>query len=266
MTPENTKMLQAEITRAHEFAQAGQMGLAVKFFDVAREMAHVFADPAALGQVISKEKSGLSNERQRYREINFEHGAGEGRVPLLLLGDSLGLPRSEQISGKYRGAETTYGWMLGYQAHPFHPTAVCQRYFTTDDAVRVLTEDPTLAQTKHAVIHLGLNDCANRRFLEHERLALSLLNDDLRQQIVGFAQTYQKTILKRLPERHYVCLDRFRSNLDLICALLRKGGAEKIILTTVILPPSKFWHATHGMNAECKFCQLQYGSAVCCSA
>ncbi|MBU2868072.1 SGNH/GDSL hydrolase family protein [Pacificibacter marinus] len=262
MTPENTQMLQVEITRAHEFAQAGQMGLAVKSFDIAREMAHVFADPAALEQVISKEKSGLSNERQRYRAINFEHGAGEGRVPLLLLGDSLGLPRSEQISGKYRGAETTYGWMLGYQAHPFQPTAVCQRYFTTDDAVRVLTEEPALAQTKHAVIHLGLNDCANRMFLEHERLALSLLKDDLRQKIVGFAQTHRQAILRELPGRHYVSADRFRSNLDLICMLLRMGGTDKIILTTVILPPSKFWHATPGVNANFASYNMEVMSAV----
>jgi lysophospholipase L1-like esterase len=262
MTPENTKILQAEITRAHDFAQAGQVSLALKFFDMAREMMHAFADPVALEQVIAKEKSGLSKERQRYRTINFEHGAGEGRVPLLLLGDSLGLPRADQISGKYRGAETTYGWMLGYQTHSLQPTAICQRYFTTDDAVRVLTEEPALAQTKKAVIHLGLNDCANRMFLEHERLALSLLKDGLRQQIVRFAQTYRKAILKELPGRHYVTADRFRSNLDLICALLRQGGTKKIILTTAILPPSKFWHSTPGMNANFAKYNMEVLSAV----
>lgn len=262
MTPENTQLLQDEITRAHEFAQANQMGLAVKSFDLAREMAHVFADPTALEKVITKEKSGLSKERQRYRAINFEHGAGEERVPLLLLGDSLGLPRSDQISGRYRGAETTYGWMLGYKAHPFQPTAVCQRYFTTDNAVRALTEEPALAQTKHAVIHLGLNDCANRMFLEHERLALSLLSEDLRQQIVGFAQAHRHAILKSLPGRHYVTADKFRTNLDLICALLRQGGTEKIILTTVILPSSLFWHFTPGINANFAKYNIEVLSAV----
>lgn len=250
MTPENRETLQAEITRAETFAAAGHITLAVKSFDLAREMAHVLADPAALRTAIAREKTGLSGERDRYRKINFDHRAGEGRKPLLILGDSLGLPRSDRMAGSYKGAENTYAWMLGYETHGYQPTSICQRYFTTADALSVLAAEPALAQTGTAIIHLGLNDCANRMFLEHERLALSLLKPGLRDQIVGFARQHRRAILRHLPSRHYVDPDAFRRNLDVLVATLRKGGCAKIVLTTVILPPSRSWAGTPGVNAN----------------
>lgn len=248
MKADHQSALQAEINRAASMAAAGQMSLAVKSFDLAREMAHVWADPDTLETVIIREKSGLAGERDRYRKINFDHGTGEGRVPLLILGDSLGLPRADRMGGTYKGAENTYAWMLGYEVHQYQPTAICQRYFTSDDALSVLTGEPALTQCKAAIIHIGLNDCANRMFLEHERLALSLLPAELRDQIVGFARTYRRAILTGLPSRHYVDVDRFARNLDLLVDRLQRGGCTRILLSTIILPPSRSWPGTPGVN------------------
>jgi len=250
MTPDHQSALGAEITRAHALAQAGQMTLAVKSFDLVREMTHVWADQVELAAITAREHSGLSNERDRYRAINFKHGAGEARTPLLILGDSLGLPRSDRMQGPHKGAENTYGWMLGYEVHGFQPTVLCQRYFTTADALAQLQKEQSLCAVDAAIIHLGLNDCANRIFLAHERHALSLLSADVREQIVGFARQYRRAILTHLPGRHYVSVEMFSSHLDLIVALLRAGGCGRILLTTIILPPSRSWPATPGVNAN----------------
>lgn len=250
MTPEHTETVSQEIARATALAADGQMTLAVKSFDLAREMAHIWADPAGLDKVTTREKVGLSKERDRYRQIHFKHGAGEERTSLLVMGDSLGLPRADRMGGSYKGGENTYPWMLGYEVHGFQPTAICQRYFTTADALAILRQEPALAETETAIIHLGLNDCATRMFLEHERLALSLLAADQREAFVDFARKNRKAILKYLPNRHYVAPETFRQNLDLLVDCLQRSGCKKIALTTIILPPSRSWAGTPGMAAN----------------
>lgn len=248
MTPEHRAALTAEIARAHHMAEAGQMTLAVKSFDLAREMAHVWADPNRLNKTLAKENAVLVKERNAYRKIHFAHGAGEGRKPLLVLGDSLGLPRTDRKSGRQHGAENTYSWMLGHPTRPYQPTSLCQRYFTTTDALELLREEPALAHTEAALIHLGLNDCAKRIFLEPERLALSLLPVALRNEMLKFAKLYRTALLSRLAARHYVPLEQFQRNLDVLIDALRNGGCGKVVLTTIILPPSRTWPATPGVN------------------
>ena len=132
--------------------------------------------------------------------------------------------------------------------HGLKPTVICQCYFTTDDARAVLVAEPDLAQTDAAIIHLGLNDCANRIFLERERLALSLLPEGLRDRILSFARVHRRLILTTLPGRHYVEIERYRANLDALVATLRAGGCSRILLTTTIMPPSRSWPATPGLN------------------
>ncbi len=248
MRPENKEALSAEIARAHSFAENGKMSLAVRSFDLAREMLVVWAKPASLQKQIAREKAHLVKERNRLRKINFDHGAGDGRTPLLILGDSLGLPRTDQKLIGYRGARHTYAWMLGSEKHGFQPTSVCQRYFTTQDALDVLEEEPDLTQSDAALIHLGLNDCAKRMFLEDERLALALLSADTRTALLSFAKRYRHAILTLLPGRHYTSLEDFQHNLDLLINRLQRGGCKKIVLTTIILPPSRTWRATPGVN------------------
>lgn len=250
MNPEHIKELTSEIDQAHRLMETGHAELGTKRFDLARAMATAWANPKALTDVVQKEKSGLRRERDLYRKINFEHGAGTGRSPLLIIGDSLGLPRPNRAAGSYKGAEHTYPWMFGYEVHAYQPTSICQRYFTTSDALDALEDDASLSQQDAAIIHLGLNDCANRMFLEEERLALSLLDEALRSKIVGFAQKHRRAILRILPSRHYVSLDRFRHNLAVLCDKLKRGGCQKIILATIILPPARSWAATPGVNAN----------------
>lgn len=248
MTPEHQAALTQEINRAHALAQEGRTGLAVKSFDLARGMARDWADPAALARAISTEKTNLGRERLAYADRVATHSTQAGRKQLLILGDSLGLPRPDAMATPQKGAEITYPWRLGNAG--FRVAQVCQRYFTTADALRVLDETPALAECDAAVIHLGLNDCANRMFMEDERLALGLLPEALRTRIVGFAQTYRRQILTQLPSRHYVTVEDYSANLDKLATRLRQGGARQLVLTTTILPPSRAWPSTPGVNAN----------------
>ena len=77
---------------------------------------------------------------------------------------------------------------------------------------------------------------------------MNLLPEDLRKRIVGFAQKYRNQIVTSLPANHYVAPDAFRTNLDRIIATLKDRNARRIALTTIILPPSKFWHGTPNIN------------------
>lgn len=250
MITSDLETLEAEINRAHEFASAGQHDLAVFAFDLARKMATEFADPEALTSNIQREHTGLGREREAYRKRIEGRKSSMSEKKLLVLGDSLALPRPNRMDTPEKGAETTYPWHLSAPDTPFHVTLVAQRYYSTDSAVAQLCNEPDLAHCDAAIIHLGLNDCANRMFLEHERLSLAILPEALREKIVTFAQRYRRNILMKLPKRTYVPLDRFRKNLGVITHLLQKGGCTKILLTTVLLPPSKFWQATPGLNGN----------------
>ena len=109
MTPDHIDALTAEIAAAETHATQAAPEEAAKHFDRARAMVVEFADQNALSRTIDTEKSGLTAERERYRRINADHVKAEGRKRVLVLGDSLGLPRPERMASSVRGAEITYG-------------------------------------------------------------------------------------------------------------------------------------------------------------
>jgi lysophospholipase L1-like esterase len=179
-----------------------------------------------------------------------EQDAGEVTKKLLVFADSLGLPRTADKTGEMQGAESTYPWLLGEPQGSRIVESVCQRFFTTDSIVDTLRREPKLGAGHDVVVHVGLNDCSNRMFLADERLALGLLPQDVREAVVGFAQKFRRQIIRNLPSRHYVDIARFRQNLDFIVSELKARRARKVILTTIILPPPRFWAGTPGMNAN----------------
>lgn len=248
MTEDTQDLMREQIARATIWAEAGKISLAVQGFALAREMAVALIAPEKLRQTILAERAGFVRERDLFRTMIEERGNESGKV--LILGDSLGLPRPPNKTGPDLGAAKTYPWLLGDRLAGHRVTSLCQRFFTTQDAYDVLRAEPELGAGAKVVLHLGLNDCANRMFQENERLALSLYPEDIRTPIVNFAQKYRREILRLLPSRHYVTRDMFRTNLDAIAELLRQRNAQKIVLATIILPPAKFWPATPGVNAN----------------
>lgn len=245
MQPAALAALKAAITEAHAFAEAGQHGPAVQSFALARAMALDLADPKAVQKKVDNALAGYRRERETYR-ARLAAKVKAQPEKLVVLADSLGLPRPEEAGQPPK----TYSWLLQDATAGPAVDSLCQRFFTSDTVLAALEEDPTLGVASDVVIHVGLNDCANRMYLEPERLALSLLPADVNEQVVEFSRKYRAQILRRLPSRHYVPIDRFRANLDVIANLLIRRGARHIILTTIILPPVRFWPATPGVNAN----------------
>lgn len=248
MTPDDQQRISAAISEAESLATGRADAGAAQAFALARELVVSLADPAALDRHVANHDAPLVREREQYRTLIAQQRSGERT--LLILGDSLGLPRPDDKQGAAAGAERTYP-MLFLELLPGHTVdSYCQRYWSTDDIVALLAADREVGAHADVVVHIGLNDCANRMFLERERLALDLVDADVKERIVGFAQKHRRLILAHLPSRHYVDIDRFRANLDTICATLRGRGARRVLLTTVVLPPVRFWPATPGVQAN----------------
>lgn len=238
--------ISAQIEQAHQLAERGLLDEATAAFALSRQMAVSLGDSAALARRIENNERVLVGEREEYRRLVADQRSADRR--LLVIGDSLGLPRPDSKDGPLDGASDTYPAMLLEELPEHSVDSVCQRYFTTDHVVDLLREEPDLGADSDVVVHVGLNDCANRMFLERERIAINLLPEDVRDRIVGFAQKYRRVILRSLPPYHYVDPDSFRTNLDMVVGTLRARNAGRIALATIILPPIRFWPATPGLN------------------
>jgi lysophospholipase L1-like esterase len=239
-------ILSAEIERAHDWASKGKTLLAVQSFALVRVMCVEFADPQALAAAVAREKTTFSKERETYRDMIEKRRVSNDK--LVVFADSLGLARPNNKTGADMGASRCYPWLLVDAMPGKSVTSLCQRYYTTRDVLEQIVTDQKLGADADIVIHVGLNDCANRMFTEEQRLSIALLPDELGKNIVQFAQQRRRDILRNLPAQRYIQIEQFRSNLDSILTLLRSRNARKIILATIVLPPSKFWGATPGVN------------------
>lgn len=245
MTPDDEALISSEIDRAYEFAARGAHRMAAQSFAATRSMCVELADRTALERKIQYVHRKALRERDQYREI-IASRRSSGR-PLVIFSDSLGLPRPDEVAGPFAGAERTYPFMLVDRLPQHSVNSHCQRYFTTRHVLDLLHGDSTLGVDSDVVLHVGLNDCAWRMFLENERLALDLLAPALKDKIVGFSQKHRLSILRELPLRHYVEPGHFQANVDAILELLSHRGA-RVVVTTIIIPPLSTWSNTPGME------------------
>lgn len=252
--PDWTAPIHDAIEAAWAHAEAGRRELAALSFAVARRMVHDLCTPTLRDAAVQRAYEGFRRERERYADIVAALGPGPAapaaapRRPLLILSDSLGLPRPDAMAGPHKGAEICYPWLLA-KALPQRPVqSHSQRFYSTQSVLDLLQQRPDLGVEGDVVLHVGLNDCANRMFLEPERLALDFLPPAVKERIVTFAQKNRAAILRHLPPHHYVNPVDFARNLQEIVTLLRARKAERILLTTIILPPSRTWPATPGLN------------------
>lgn len=235
------------ITAAFAAAKARNMDKAVEGFIAARARAHALADPTRLQAAMARDAERHHKERDRKRKaLRIDRPGATQR--LLVMSDSLGLISSGDRGAPFFGASRTYSDILQDRLADWSFDCICQRYFTTTRARDMLERTPALGQNAHVLIHIGLNDCASRMFLEHERYGLSLLDETTRLMMVQFAQYFRQDILRRQPPHHYTPPERFRENLDAIATLLQDRGARRVLLTTIILPPQSFWTKTPGIE------------------
>jgi len=256
MTVAYDSEIEATIDAAIASAEAGSLDIAVKQFSLARTQALHLADPEELAKKIASDHAAYVRERNQFRALFPAKPAGTRNV--LIMSDSLGLPRPDDIEGEAQ----TYTNLINERYPDLNVTSLCQRFATTQNVRDELTADPDLGRDSHFVLHVGLNDCANRMFLENERIALSFLKPMTRDKLIDFTRKYRRDIIQRLPPHHYVNPTEFRQNLDAIIDLLRARNADKIVLTTIILPPAKSWPGTPGINRNFAAYNLEILNAV----
>lgn len=246
MKAEDLERLTACIETAHALAAQGDREAAVHQFATARILSGSKADQAQLDQEILRQYNICKKERDYYRQDVRAHSTGDPKAGngIVILSDSLALPRPYAMETPRRGAEELYPNLLGQIFPDRAVTSIGQRLFTTSDAVQMLEEEPDLGKDASIILHLGLNDAARRMYLERQRISLALLPEPLRMRIVRFGQIYRNDILQHLPALFYTSYDQFVTNLDRVISIARQRRARRIVLLTIIVPPLKTWPGT----------------------
>ena len=97
------------IDQAHDLVERGHAHAGVQTFAAARRLA-MEVDPARLERVIDVQISALENERRTYRTLLLGQRTADRH--LVVLADSLGLPRPDAKDGPLDGAGITYPALL----------------------------------------------------------------------------------------------------------------------------------------------------------
>lgn len=222
---------------------------AAQLFAAARAFACNHVDQDKLDAAIARQYEKNRIEAEQYRNDVAAIATRNDEPPVAIISDSLGLPRTTAMDTPRKGAEHIYANLLSEALNGRRVDAICQRFFTTSDAVSLLEREPELGCDMDVVIHLGLNDTARRMFLERQRVSLSFIPKHVRERIVGFAQKWRLLILRHLPPLYYTPPEVFSGNLEFIARTLKARNARRIIFTTIIIPPLKFWRGTPDMEA-----------------
>jgi lysophospholipase L1-like esterase len=247
--PEDLEQLTLQIETAHRLAETGAPESAVNQFAAARSFACMKVDQTKLNIEVARQVKAYRAEADYYRKEIAALSTRKDASPVIIIGDSLGLPRPTAKDTPRKGAEIIYANLLTAALDGRRVEAICQRFFTTTDAIVLLQREPELGRDADVVLHLGLNDAARRMFLERQRIAVTQLPEDVQKRMVTFAQKYRAQILRFLPPLHYTPPEKFAANLDFIARTLKARKARRIVFSTIIVPPLKFWNATPNLEA-----------------
>jgi hypothetical protein len=241
------------ITNAHQAASRGQTTDAVRWFDLCRAQLSSLAPPSALQRHVKAHFAGTRREAERVRSALLEQSAPDAETRIAIFGDSLGLPRPEEMADFSKALAGTYPSLIlskMREVGSFGGVRVdshCERYLSTNDLVVLLQERPETIADAHILVHLGLNDCAVRMFMTEQRLALNLLPPEVSEDILNFSRKYRNDLVRAFPDFCFVPLERYRSNLHRIAILAQVARCKSLTFCTIIVTPLKFWTGTPGI-------------------
>ncbi|URK88653.1 SGNH/GDSL hydrolase family protein [Rhizobium sp. RCAM05350] len=234
--------IEAHIDLAHNLSKKGDIEAGILQFKMARSLV-LASDPSKVKAAIDRETSIYVKEsrsfEQRARELSSENPTRAA----IIVSDSLGLPR---------GAADLDSRCHQVRTYPFGPRisrhvekgaalvqALCQRYATTEFVVNAIRERAD-CQNADVLIHIGLNDCVVRMFMNNQRIALGTLSAELRQKIVGFSQVHRDALIESDFDHTFTPLQLFKERLEEAVTLARSKGARSVGLATIVQPPLKF--------------------------
>jgi GDSL-like Lipase/Acylhydrolase family len=238
------------IAAAHAAAKKGKMDEAVRWFDVCRTLLTTMPPAATLKKRLDANAAGRRREADKFRKAIMDQAARKPETRVAIFSDSLALPRPEEMDAFPGNLESTYPGIINarLQAAPtIKHTSVwahCERYFTTDDLIRLLDEHPESIKDAHILVHLGLNDCAIRMFMDDQRLAVALLPDDMANEVLAFSRIYRRALIEAFPHFSYVPIQKYNANLHRIAQMAKSSNARSLTFSTTIVVPEKFWPST----------------------
>lgn len=241
------------IDAANAAATKGEIDEAVRWFDLCRTLLTSSTPAVKLKLRIDSNMQTICDETKRCHEALLKRSATDADTRMVIIGDSLALPRPEEMQNFPACLDQAYPAMvLNRLQSPEDDRKVsvwahCQRYFSTSDAVELLEANPDILTGAHVLLHLGLNDAALRMFMENQRLAIALLPPAISDKVLSFSRHYRKEIIKAFPGFCYVPVPQYRANLHRIASIAQDAGAASLTFTTVIVVPWKFWPATPGV-------------------
>ncbi|WP_455272840.1 SGNH/GDSL hydrolase family protein [Rhizobium herbae] len=241
--------IEAYIDLANNLAKRGDIEGGILQFKVARSL--------LLASDVSKVKAAIDRETSIYgkESLSFEQRASElsSKSPnrtAVIVSDSLGLPRGAADSTHDATTfELTHsGLVLAglSKKGPARVQALCQRFATTEFVVNAIRERAD-CQNADVLIHIGLNDCVVRMFMNNQRIALGTLSAELRQKIVGFSQVHRNALIESDFDHTFTPLAVFKERLEETVMLARSKGARSVSLATIIQPALKYASKTTQM-------------------
>lgn len=256
MTANYSDAVSAKIEAAFAAMQARRIPDGLAAFREARRMAAETCDQAALQAILDREQAALVTEAKAMKGALDAANPPQAQRRVLIFSDSLALPRPDRPDEASSGYAGAYPFMLQKSLaararesgeEPIAVSAWCQRYLTTDGVVDLLPRLRANAAGADIVVHVGLNDCANRIFLVRERHAVSLLPAPVGARLVEFGRVYRRSIISSQANYAYVPLDRFAANLARLAGFAREFGARRMIFATIVMPPLRAHPATPNM-------------------
>jgi acyl-CoA thioesterase-1 len=153
-----------------------------------------------------------------------------GKKRVVVLGDSLGMPRPDEEGGITY--EETYPYLLnGLLGDRWEVISRCRRAnISVNQAhIQYLYDDITVLTPDFVVLHLGIVDCAPRLFSPIQNRVLSKVPNVLRKPIISFFSRYRSFFTKLFP-KVYVGKRSYETHMRKIIAAVQKAGAICLLI------------------------------------
>ena len=194
----------------------------------------------------------IKDARVFQRKIRESFDIAPDKEDILLIGDSLALPRPLEVKNINFGMTRSYAYMFNNNSYGLTLVPWAQRYLTTTKLLDKWSDLVGNILNKHLVIHLGINDSAERIFSEEQRTSMVSLSPDIKKKILEFAKIYRKEIILSQDNFSYVPYDIFKSNIQEIVKRALDNGAKSLTFVGILPFPQSHELTSPGAINNCK--------------
>ena len=240
----------AGLEKASYLANSFKLDKAIEIFKNTRQL--LTSLPSAKLEYDKEQMLWIKDARVFQRKVRETFGISRGREDVILIGDSLALPRPLEVKNINFGMTRSYAYMFNNNSHGLKLMPWAQRYLTTTQLLNKWDDLVEITLNKHLVIHLGINDSAERIFSEEQRTAMASLSPDIKKRMLEFAKVYRKEIILSQDNFSYVPYEIFVSNVDKIVMRALEGGVKSVTFISIIPFPESHEFTSPGAINNCK--------------